>query len=113
MEMRLYTVHTKRRRVEVISDGFSLFALIAPLIWLIWHGAWVTVVVFGAILFMAQEADPFAASVIWTGVALILAFDGAEIRRIELRLWGWEEASVVEARSPEGAEELFLTGARA
>ena len=42
MEARLWTVHRKGKRdVEVIDDHTSLFALILPPAWAIWHRCWV------------------------------------------------------------------------
>lgn len=111
MEARLFTIHRKGdARLTVVGDGFSVFALILPPVWALWHGAWVT---FGAILVLAGLAGawhPLAASPVMYGIGLILAFDGSEIRRLELRLRGWREDKVVEARSEEGAEELWLAG---
>ena len=111
MEARLYTVHRKGTHgLRFVGDGFSLFALLVPPVWAIWHGLWITLVAMIGILVLATMYHPFAVSPVLYGLGLILAFDGGPIRRLELSLRGWREVSVVEARSEEGAEELWMTG---
>ena len=61
------------------------------------------VVLFG----LAGLYSPLAVSPVMYGLGLILAFEGAAVRRAEYRLRGWREVNVVEARSEEGAEELY------
>ena len=111
MEARLYTVHRKGAQgLTCIGDGFSLFALILPPVWAIWHGLWLTLIAMIAILALAGFYSPFAVSPVLYGLGLILALEGAAIRRAEHRMWGWREVTVVEARSEEGAEELWMAG---
>ena len=111
MEARLYTVHRKGTHgLNFVDDGFSLFALILPPIWAIWHGLWITFAAIIGLLVVAAIYSPLAASPVLYGIGLILAMDGGPIRRAELRLRGWREVSVVEARSEEGAEELWMAG---
>ena len=66
----------------------------------------------GDIRVVADRFDGFAlaALVVFYGLAVIAGFEGGAVRRAELRLRRWREAGVVEARSPEGAEELYLRG---
>ena len=111
MEARLFTVHRKGAQgLTIIGDGFSLFALIVPPIWAIWNGLWVTLVAMIVLFALAGLYSPLAVSPVMYGLGLILAFEGAAIRRAEHRLFGWREVSVVEARSEEGAEELWMAG---
>jgi hypothetical protein len=111
METRLYTVHHKGSgEVRAVADRFDWFALALPPLWAVWHGLWITLA--GQVLLVALAAlwSPLAALAVFYGHAAILGFEGAAVRRAELRLRRWREAGVVEARSPEGAEELFLRG---
>jgi hypothetical protein len=112
MDVRIWTVHRKPGRdLEVVDDGFSLFALLVPPIWAIWNYCWVTlgviVIVPGVVGVLIH---PLAVSPVAYGIGLILALEGGQVRRFEMRLRGWKESGVVEAGSPEGAEEMFLTG---
>ena len=111
METRLYTVHHKGSgEVRAIADRFDGFALALPPLWAVWHGLWITLAVQVLAVGLAALWSPLAMAPAFTGLALILGFEGGAVWRTELRLRRWREAGVVEARSPEGAEELFLRG---
>jgi len=111
MQTRLYTVHHKGSgEVRAIADRFDWFALALAPLWAAWHGLWITLTVLVLLVALAALWSPVAAAVAFYGLAAILGFEGGAARRAELRLRRWREAGVVEARSPEGAEELFLRG---
>ncbi len=111
METRLYTVHHKGSGdVRVIADRFDWFALALAPLWAVWHGLWITLAVQVLLVALAALWAPSAALVVFYGLAVIAGFEGGAVRRAELRLRRWREAGVVEARSPEGAEELYLRG---
>ena len=111
MEMSVYTVHHKPGRdLEVISDGFDVFALIAPLLWAIWHGLWISLLALGTAMGLAWLYSPLAPMLVMYAVGFLFAFESGAVRRLELRLKGWHERGVVQAASPEGAEEQFLNG---
>ena len=110
MRPRLYTVHEKRGDVRVVSDGFDVFALILPPVWAIWHGAWATLAGYLGLVALSGLWSPVAPLVVELGLALILATEGGAVRRAELGLRRWRRAGLVEARSAEGAEELYLRG---
>ena len=111
MELVLYTVHHKPGHdLEVVSDGFDIFALIAPLIWAVWHGVWVMLAALAGTMALAWLYSPFAPMLVMYAVAFLFAFESGAVRRLELRLKGWRERGVVQAASPEGAEEQFLNG---
>jgi hypothetical protein len=111
METRLYTVHRKGGDdIRAVADRFDWLAVAAPPLWAAWHGLWITLAGQGLLAGLAALWSPFAVIPVLAGLAAILGFEGGAVRRAELRLRGWREAGVVEARSPEGAEELFLRG---
>ena len=111
METRLYTVHHKGSGdIRVIADRFDWFALALAPLWALWHGLWITLAVQVLLVALAALWAPSAALVVFYGLAVIAGFEGGAVRRAELRLRRWREAGVVEARSPEGAEELYLRG---
>lgn len=111
METRLYTVHHKGSgEIRVIADRFDWFAFLLPPLWAVWHGLWITLAVQVLLVALAALWAPSAALVVFYGLAVIAGFEGGAVRRAELRLRRWREAGVVEARSPEGAEELYLRG---
>jgi len=111
MKTRLYTVHHKGSGdVRVIADRFDWLAFLLPPLWAVWHGLWVTLAVQALLVALAAQWSPLAMAPVFSGIAAIAGFEGGAVRRVELRLRRWREAGVVEARSPEGAEELFLRG---
>ena len=111
METRLYTVHHKGSGdIRVVADRFDGFALALAPLWAVWHGLWITLAVQVLLVALAALWAPSAALVVFYGLAVIAGFEGGAVRRAELRLRRWREAGVVEARSPEGAEELYLRG---
>ncbi len=111
METRLYTVHHKGSGdVRVIADRFDWFALALAPLGAVRHGLWITLAVQILLVALAALWAPSAALVVFYGLAVIAGFEGGAVRRAELRLRRWREAGVVEARSPEGAEELYLRG---
>ncbi len=111
MEQSLYTVHYRRgRHLEVIADRFDLFALILPLIWIIWHGLWVTLLLLVGAMVLSWLYSPFAPMMVMYAIGFLFAFEGGAVRRFELRMRGWQMRGIVEAASPDGAEEQFLNG---
>ncbi len=109
--MRLYTLHHKGSGdIRVIADRFDWFALALAPLWAVWHGLWITLAGQILLLALAVSWSPAAAAPMLAGLAAIAGTEGGSLRRAELRLRRWREAGVVEARSPEGAEELYLRG---
>jgi hypothetical protein len=111
MDMRVYTLHEKPGHdLRAVADGFSPLALVLPPVWALRHGLWLTLLGLAAALGLAAWWSLFAISPVFYGIALILAYEGGAVERTELHLRGWRECGLVEARTPEGAEELFLSG---
>ena len=111
METCLYTVHRKGERgMRVVADRFSILALLLLPGWLIWQRLWIASLVLVVLLTAAALITPLAIWPVLSGAAAACAFEGASIIRAELWLRGWRETAVVEARTAEGAEELYLTG---
>ncbi len=111
MRTQIYTLHHKGPdELLAVADRFDFLGLVLPPLWAVWHGLWITLGAGAVLLAAAALWSPWAAVVVGAGAGLICGFEGGAIRRTELRLRGWREEGVVEARSPEGAEELFLRG---
>lgn len=110
METRLYTLHshTNRAEVRVVGEG-SWLAVIPPL-WAVWEGYWLTALGMVVLMILALVLHPLGMPFVYAALAYIAYGDGDTLGRLELRLRGWREVGAVEARSPEGAEELYLKG---
>jgi hypothetical protein len=111
MQTRIYTVHHKGGEdIRAVADRFDWLAATLPPLWAVWHALWLTLAGQAALIGLAALWSPLAVLPVYAGIAAILGFEGAAVHRAELQLRRWREAAVVEARSPEGAEELFLRG---
>ena len=102
--------HLPGRDLEVVPDARSLFAFFFPWIWAGWYRCWVTLAVMIVLPLAVGLASPLGAAPVLYGTAIIAALESASIRRAELALRGWHEVGTVLAASPEGAEELYLSG---
>jgi hypothetical protein len=110
MDGRLYTIHTHPRRDGLEVVGETGWLSVIPPLWALYEGLWVNLAVQIAALAAVGAFAPLGLGTLYLALVLITAFDGATLQRLELRLLGWREAACVEAGTPEGAEELFLTG---
>jgi hypothetical protein len=116
--MRYYSVHApvdepdSPERYIFVKDGFSWPALLVPILWILWHRLWLTLVYY--IVFVLVVA--------WTGrllgdgaattlgaIGLILfALEANNIRRLSLESSGWREAGTGFGRNLEEAEARFF-----
>jgi hypothetical protein len=111
-ETTLYTIHAREGggdELRVVGDARHPLGVVPP-VWALWRGLWITLgielVVLLALLFLAQ---PFFGTV-YLGFVLLTVLEGSTLERAELRLRGWREVGVTEARSEEGAEEDYREG---
>ncbi|NQV80739.1 MAG: DUF2628 domain-containing protein, partial [Alphaproteobacteria bacterium] len=90
--MRLYSVYQSPTAggdddLIFIKDGFCWPALVLPLIWPLWRGLWlVALVVLGILVAVSAVVEagllaPLTGTVIEVAVALILGFEGNNLRR--------------------------------
>lgn len=119
--MALYTVHlppgegaatAKAERVRLVRDGFSLFALVAPVIWLLWHRLWLGLLGYilaaVAIEGLARATSPMVATIVAAVFAVWFALSARDIQRWTLSRRGWRTLAVVEGTSREAAERRFF-----
>jgi len=118
--MRLYTVYQSpdaRGETDLvfIKDGFCWPALILPVLWPLFRKLWLVafaiVVLFVALSVLAEAGllAPFAGSVIEAAIAVIVAFEGNNLRRWTLQRRGWREIGMVSGRNLAAAERAFFT----
>lgn len=110
MAFGIYTIHQHRdgERIRVVGPP-GWHAVIAPL-WAAWEGLWIVGILMIAALAAVLQIAPLAFVTVLIGFGFMASLDGDAIMRAELRLRGWREVGVVEARSLEGAEELYREG---
>ncbi|MEM6677250.1 MAG: hypothetical protein AAF675_05185 [Pseudomonadota bacterium] len=112
METDLYTIHargTDDGNIRIVGDGRHALAVVPP-VWALWRGLWLVLLAEMALLGAVLWFAPLAAGTVYFGLILITLLEGASLERAELRLRGWREIAIAEARSEEGAEEAYRTG---
>ena len=110
METRLYTLHTHRKRTDIRVVGEGSWLTVIPPLWALLEGYWLTALGMVGLMILALALHPLGMPFVYAALACIAYGDGGTLGRLELRLRGWREVGAVEARSPEGAEELFVKG---
>ncbi|MDT8343791.1 MAG: hypothetical protein RQ752_05110 [Thermohalobaculum sp.] len=107
----LFTLHSRGRPDELIAVGDHRHPLgVIPPFWALWRGLWLTAACMAALMGAAVLLHPAAAGTIWGALIAVTVFEGSALERLEWRIRGWREVGLVEARSEEGAEELYLRG---
>lgn len=105
-------------RAVFIRDGFSAWALLFHLFWLLWHRLWFA----AALLFLifvgltaAAEAWPqwsFFSAVAWVVLVLFVALEGNAMRIAKKERQDWQIKAVIEAQNRDTAEDIYYTGLR-
>ena len=102
------------RDTVFVRDGFSWFAFLAPLPWLLFRGLWVAailaVVIYILSVFVAEQygldALPIAFSFL---LSLWVALEGGEARVRRYERLGWQVDRVLVAHNVADAEEVYFT----
>ena len=121
--MAIYTVHAPpdadvsvetADRIRFVKDGFAFWALVFPLVWLVWHRLWLALLgylaVAVAIAALGRFGDQTVATVVGVVFAFWFALEARGIRRWTYARRGWRLVGVVEGSSLEAAEVRFFGG---
>jgi hypothetical protein len=116
--MRVYTVHAPPdglaapERFKFVKDGFSWPALFVPLLWIVWHRLWLTLM--GYVIFVLVVmwialllGDGGATAGALLG-AVLFAFEANTVRRASLLQRGWRELGGSSGRRILEAELRFF-----
>jgi hypothetical protein len=115
--MRAYTVHAPPgepapERFVLVKDGFSWPAFFFPILWILWHRMWLTLI--GAIIFVlvimwiGRLAGDAEATIFAITGALLIGLEGNAIRRLSLENRGWREIGETFGRNLTEAEIRFF-----
>jgi len=117
--MRVYSVHAPPEepvapeKFLFVKDGFSWPALFFPVLWILWHRMWLTLVY--TIVFVLVVAwigrlggDNLATTVAILG-GILFALEANNIRRLSLEHRGWREVGAASGRNYDEAETRFFT----
>jgi len=118
--MRYYTVHAPDGEFEApedylfVKDGFSWPALFVPILWILWHRLWLTLVWYVVFVLVVAWAGRLLGDDIATLVAilgtLLFAFEANNMRRLSLESRGWDEVGSSFGKDITEAEARFYAG---
>ncbi len=103
----------KDERAKFIRDGFSLFGLLFPLIYLLWHRLWLAAVTLFAAILAAEIVgslfDLGIVGLVLDGMAgLYIGLEGGNLKASVLKSSGWSEQAVISAENLDDAEALYF-----
>ncbi len=120
--MRAFTVHAPPgdgaerpadpEKLAFVKDGICWPALLVPVVWIIWHRLWLTLVwyiVFALVVAWIGRLwnEDFATIVAVLG-AILFALEANNIRRLSLNGRGWREAGGSFGKNLEEAEARYF-----
>jgi len=121
--MAVYTIHAPRVRegtapdpadLVFVKDGFCWPALFVPVVWLVWRGLWLSLLLYLVLALGLAWLSGHAGSDASTGVMVLFAvwfaLEANGLRRWTLERRGHRLVGVVEGRSREEAERRFFAG---
>src|SRR5690606_1403559 len=104
-------------KAVVIKEGFSVIALIAPLLWFLWHRMWLEAVAIFIISAGLGLLGMIPGLEVAPGLGILVSvFAGLEARNLQagsFRRHGWKDWGVVVASSHGEAELRYMTEALA
>ncbi|MEQ8246837.1 MAG: DUF2628 domain-containing protein [Alphaproteobacteria bacterium] len=117
--MRFYSVYQSPAAqgdgsLIFIKDGFCWPALFLPFVWPLWRGLWLAAIVVLAVLVAASVLvgqgllAPLTGGVVEALVALVMGFEGNNLRRWTKSRRGWREVGTVSGRRLADAERAFF-----
>lgn len=116
--MRYYSVHAPEdepdslERYVFVKDGFSWPALLVPIIWILWHRLWLTLVYYVVFVLVVawtgRLLGELAAMALGAIGLIVLAIEANNIRRLSLESRGWREVGSSLGRNLEEAEVRFF-----
>jgi hypothetical protein len=122
--MQFYTVHEppdppvdrieRAAELEFIGDRFVPAAVILGPVWLLANRLWHAFAVYLAVMLMAAAVIHVSGlswrwlSLMFSALNLIVAFEGASLRRWALERRGWRTLGVVSGRDVDECERRFL-----
>lgn len=119
--MAIYTVHAPPEgaldeatagRIRFIRDGFSVWALVLPGVWLLWNRLWLAFLGWLAVMvgfeLMGRAFGDTVVLIAATLFGVFLALEARDLQRWTLERRGWRLLGVVEGSDLEVAERRFF-----
>lgn len=118
--MRYYSVHAPEdgpdslEQFLFVKDGFSWPALFVPILWILWHRLWLTLVWYVVFVLVVAWAVRLLGNDAATGIAvlgaLLFALEANNMRRHSLETRDWDEVGSSFGKDITEAEARFFAG---
>lgn len=99
-------------RMVFIKDGFSVPALIVPVLWLFWHRMWLPLLAYVGYMVVISAVElgfgNLVSGIIAAGCTLLFALEANNLRRWSLGAKGWRLVGEAVGRNRNEAEFLFF-----
>lgn len=102
-------------RARIIRDRFSWLALFLPVIWLLWHRAWLAAALAFAVQALGSAVSDhpvfgLAGLGLFLATNLLVALEGPSMVAAGLERRGWTVDAVISAGDRETAEDIYYMG---
>jgi hypothetical protein len=108
-------IEARAEALQFVKEGFSWPAFLVPVLWLIYFRMWIELIVFVAILALAQLSlgggqEEGAQLAGWVSIALsvLLGFEANDLRTASLERRGYRLIGIAEGRGRTNAELAFF-----
>lgn len=100
--------------IRFVRDGFSLAALVFPVLWMLYQRLWLFalgLVALEAVLGIAigMTGATGAGILVALALALLIALESGQIRAAHLMLKGWVVSDIIVADSLDTAEQIYFS----
>jgi hypothetical protein len=116
--MRAYTVHAPAddpvtpEKFAFVKDGFSWPAFFAPVLWILWHRLWLTLIAYVIFVLIVAWTGRLlgedAAFIVAILGSLLFAIEANNIRRMSLANRGWSDLGASSGQNLDEAELRFF-----
>ena len=122
--MSVYTVHEPPlraadalpdpQRFVFVRDGFSLWAFLTTVLWMLWHRMWLVLLIYIAVVAGGETAmyyagvPDFVLGIVGLLTSLLLGIEAGTLRRFTLASRGWKNIGIVSGDDQEDAERRFF-----
>lgn len=103
-------------RTVFVRDGFSFWAMVFPVIWLLFQRMWLVLIAFllvcVGVIYGAQVFGERFGLIAALAITILFAFEARALKRWTLARHGWKLAAVVQARRLADAEYRYFEALR-
>jgi hypothetical protein len=103
---------SRDEKARIVRDRFSWLAFVVPVVWLLWHRAWLAAALAFAVQSLGSAIGGHPAfGLVGLGISLatglLVALEGSSVVVASLERKGWTVDAVISAGDRETAEEIY------